>query len=604
MTQAFGPWNSTRPVGRWIAVCWLVLAVANGCLALNRSMRSEGTTNKHHLAARWVLLVALGAALLVRLVGADHEVFERAYQDEGTYYHHAAEINAGNPWRPSFVYGHVSYYAGAFALWLASLFPTGFAALATVWSGTVEAQAHQWLVLRVLVALLSAVTVLPVFGIAWWIVGGGTQDRPARALVAAACAALLYIFSPVFNHGSHLIISDYPSACLATFSLYCVVRILHTTNQRAQWRWYAAAGLFSGLAAATKYPAGTVAIAIVAAWVALTLEARRSSTAKERPSHLKTFTPLAIAGFSSLATFIAAMPTFILDPHFAIFAPRGMLFGIRQYSTGGWIGVIRENNLTFYLGVLGQALGWIALLAILVAPLALRVRERRRWLLMAFYPFAYLLLMLTMSLALERNLAPVIPVLAALAGVGVAGISEYLTSSVVKRLSARAWAPRILSSRVLSSVGPSVAIVLLAAAVPAWSTLQQTVSLARFSTRDIAARWLVDELPAGTRLFRESYTPRLPPEHFFLRRARFAARVPIEEIEQDRYQYVLLAGRAFNRFLRPADLTEDHHMVYAQRYREMFERYEEVKRFEPTRWRQGPTLILLRVVPRSNNDSG
>ncbi len=581
--QAFGLSGPTHSAGRIILPLLLALGLPLAALSIGRWVFGADESERWN---RWVIASMLALSLLVRLVGADHEVGERAYEDEGTYIHHAQEINQGKPWRWSFVYGHVSYYSGAFALWISELFPKAWASVARAWSGTEEPLAHQWLVLRLLVALLSAVTVLPVFAIARCIVAprraaatspGGGPAEPTAGRIAGSAAALLFIFSPVFNDGSHLIISDYPSACLATFCLYFVARIAFSAREReVDLRIdYALAGLFAGLAAATKYPAGIVALSIPSVWLIRSVKHRRLFS--------RDVLALVLATATAVVTFVATMPTFLREPHYAIFAPRGMLYGVRQYAAGGWIGVVPKSLFGYYASTAAEGLGWVALAALLLAPFFLPRAATKRWLMMAFFPALFVGLLVTMSMVVKRNLAPAEPMLSVLAGVGLWALGNRLAS----------WLPRSLvgTNRVWLMTG----VLLLGLAQPIVATTQQMVGLARQSTREVAAAWMIANLPEGTRVFRESYTPRLPPSHFFLRRARFAARVPPEEIEREGYQYVLLAGVAFGRFFDPDQRTETHHDVMAERYDDMFTRYPETKRFSPGRWRRGPTLFLLEV---------
>src|SRR6185295_10886475 len=109
-------------------------------------------------SGRFVLVALLVLALAVRLVGLGHEVEGRYYLDEGTYYHHATTILEGELFSPTFVYPHLLYYLDALALWLASLFPRARATLAAGLFGVEEPLAVSWLLLRGVVAVLSALT--------------------------------------------------------------------------------------------------------------------------------------------------------------------------------------------------------------------------------------------------------------------------------------------------------------------------------------------------------------------------------------------------------------------------------------------------------------
>ena len=81
-----------------------------------------------HGAAGLLLPALLALSLLVRCTGLAHEAEGRYYADEGTYYHHAKGIEAGQPLRLSFTYPHLLYDLDAVALWLLRLFPGAGAA--------------------------------------------------------------------------------------------------------------------------------------------------------------------------------------------------------------------------------------------------------------------------------------------------------------------------------------------------------------------------------------------------------------------------------------------------------------------------------------------
>ena len=74
----------------------VVLAVVATAVWLTRLLvRRLAGLRGWALAAAAVLPALLVLALVVRCVGLSHEVEGRYYLDEGTYYHHASEINAG-----------------------------------------------------------------------------------------------------------------------------------------------------------------------------------------------------------------------------------------------------------------------------------------------------------------------------------------------------------------------------------------------------------------------------------------------------------------------------------------------------------------------------
>jgi hypothetical protein len=490
-------------------------------------------------------------SLAVRSVGLSHEVDGRYYLDEGTYFHHANEIDKGNPLRLSFVYPHLMYYLDAIALWVTGLFP-GVAARWAGALGVTDSLSIQWLALRGVVALLSALTVIPVFRMAERL--GGSW--------AASAASLLLIFSPLYNDGSHLNICDVPSAFFATLCLLWVARLVDTESTRD----YVLAGICAGLAAGSKYPAGVVAVAIVAVWLRWRISRRDWSFG------------LLWAGLAAMATFAAVMPSMIFFPQAAFEGNRGIFFGVHQYGQGGWLGVMPDSNPRFYGGHLAESFGWVAVALGLSGYFLARRAElvRRLWLLP--YPVAFLALISAMNMVVKRNLYPVIPVLAVVLGVG---ISEWGRRLFLLRRPAFAW-------RVAAVAGLALACLW----IPADATVRQAASLASPSTRDEALTWIRANVPRGTSILKESYTPDFAEGEYEITHLRFAGRLPPEDLRQ--FQYVLLASSAYERFLDAEALRRPHQQEIARSYDEIFRTFELVKQWEPAETQLGPELRLYR----------
>ncbi len=554
---------------QWLSLIWpaRLFAIAVACLgvAVASLVLLAAWRRRRELAAAIGVLLTL--SFIFHLTGIDHEVGERAYRDEGTYYQHATSINEGDFVRGSFVYPHLLYYTYAIALWTCDLYPDAWNALATRWSGTTEALAHQWLALRLVVGLLAALTVVPVALIALALSGPGR-----RGVVAASLAGLFYVFSPLFNEGTHLFISDFPSACLATWCLWFVARSFDTPS----WTSAALAGSFSGAAAATKYPAGTVAMAIVLAWLI-----QRFS---ERRIRARDVGKLAVSTLTSLATFLLCSPSFFIDPQHALFGPRGMLFGFRQYAGGGWLGVQPDSHFAYYVSQLGQSFGWIAIVLTILGLVCVPRTRRAATLALATFPAAYLGLIISMTMVVKRNLATAVPILAALAGVGIVAL---ICRSVGP--TRRPWAAGVLAAAALAQ--------------PTITTIQQTRALAGPSTRERAEQWLIEHLPPGTSVLQESYTPRLPGHLFATRQTRFAGRVPIDEVESGDYDVLLLASSAYRRFLEPDALLREHQRAFARRYEHILS-YPKIHEVKASKLTLGPDLEIYRIPHETPSSTG
>lgn len=525
-----------------VASLWLIARIWQG-----------GRGESLSAADRWLLLLVI-LGLAVHWIGVDWEVTGRYYRDEGIYFAAANDINQGQVLPESFIYGHLPYYIYALALWIQNLFPAAFAWIAGALFGVTKEVDVSWILLRGIDTSLGALTIIPVFVIA----------RRIAGLPAAVIGSVLMIFSPLYNEITRLIISDVPSAFFAALSLMFVALLL---DEERYWP-YLMAGMAAGLAAACKYPAGVVAVAIVGIWIAWRFRSRRWSW------HLLS------AGAVSLATFLLVMPAFWAHSE-SVFVGQGkdLLFGFRQYGRGGWIGVMPTSNAAWYGRQVLTSFGLPIVLLGLSGWPWLKKESRRRLLWMLPFPVVYLALLVSMSMVVKRNLLPVIPALAALLGVGVAG---WLQLSE-RRL------PRLRT-------GWASLFVVLALAVPVYRTTLQTIALARTSTREEAAAWIDSRIPRGATIIKESYTPHLHKKKYTVHQTRFAARLPIEEIRSGDWDYVLLARNAYGRFLNPENWVKPHHEIFARSYEEMLQ-FERLQEFVPTRTRMGPTLELYKVDP-------
>ncbi len=530
----------------------------------------------HVRTRQWLIPALLALSLVVRLIGADHEVSGRYWGDEGTYYQHATQINEGKILTRSFVYPHLTYDLYAFVLWLAGLFPGAMErAVRALWGVTVPLE-REWLILRLVAALLGAFTVVPVALLARRIAAKAAAARPHLGTVAGAFAGLLLIANPHFNMGSHLFICDAPSAFFAAVSLAFAGRLLDAEKNRD----YVAAGIWAGLAAATKYPAGVVAIAIVALWASWRFVRFDEPGTKPR----RWSWGLLWAGLAAIMAFVTVMPSLAVYPDIALFGQRGMLFGARQYALHGWIGVTPQSNATFYLQLLVESFGPATLIIGLLGLFALDRPTRGRWLRMAVFPALFVGLLFSMAMVVKRNLYPAMPPLAALLGVGLAAAAVWAQGRIAER-----------RLRLRFAVVPLLAALCLAP--PAWRTTIETIGYARASTRELAAAWVYANLPPGARIVKEQYTPNFPDGTFEIVPTRFAGRLAEPEMREAGNDYLLLASDAYKRFLDPELLTKEHHKGIAHSYSTILGSYPKIGEWIPNRIRLGPIVQLYRLEP-------
>lgn len=495
-----------------------------------------------------LLLALLAAGVLLGMSGLGHEVGKGYYTDEGHYLHHAREVDAGKPFTRSFVYPHLTYYLDGFALWLADLFPGPVAWLASAVYGVEDAETVPWLVLRLVTAALGVGTVVPVFLAALSLSGP----------LAAALAGALVLFSVDYQEGFQVNTCDVPSAAFAALALMFAGLLLEGEDSRD----YALAGVAAGLAAAAKYPAGLVAVGIVAVWLVHRFRRRPWSWG------------IVWAGLAALGVFLAANPSLFVHPDAAFEGPRGFFFGLRQYARGGWVGVTPDSNTVFYLGQLLGNFGWPVVAAAAVGLFGLDPAVRRRLAMLAPFPLVFLFLVSSMNMVVVRNLFPVIPALAVFLGVAAAGVAGLV----------RSFSPRRRRAAL-------AALALLSLAGPAAAAVRQTATLVRASTRDLMSAWVRENVPEGAGILKESYTPSFSPLEYRTIERRFAYRIAEERFDDPRFDFVLLASSAYGRWLRP----ENEDRSWGDWYRRVFETNRLVNRVAPGPWRRGPELRLYRL---------
>jgi Ca2+/Na+ antiporter len=299
-----------------------------------------------------------------------------------------------------------------------------------------------------------------------------------------------------------------------------------------------------------------VAVAIIAVWLRWRLARRDFQLG------------LLWAGLAAMAAFVAVMPSLVVFPQAAFLGNRGMLFGVHQYGQGGWLGVTPRSNSGFYGGQIVESFGWPALLIGLTGLFRVRREDRHRWLWLTPYPLIFLALITAMSMVVKRNLYPVLPILAVFLGLGIA-----------------AWRDR--RGRLLTAV-----LLLVCLALPAWSTLQADVALARPTTREEAAAWIRTHVPPGASIMKESYTPDFRGGEYRVLHRRFVARLSLDELR--RFDYVLVANAAYARFDDSAALARPHQKEMAVRYQEIFRTFELVREWRPAGLQEGPVLRLYR----------
>jgi 4-amino-4-deoxy-L-arabinose transferase-like glycosyltransferase len=357
---------------------------------------------------------------------------------------------------------------------------------------------------RLATALIGAATV-------WILYRLGTDLGSRRVGLLAAAQLAVH---PMHVRESHFILTDVPVTALTTAALWLSVRAAERSTGAA----YAWAGAASGLAAAAKYTGGIAFTAVAAVWLI-----------HERREPLRWHTGVAALS-SAIVAFLIAAPYTILDlPSFLNgFAAQFARFaGGARSGEPAWLVYIKHLSLAARFSVPAAVLG--------LAVVCRRRRDAIRWFPLIAFVGTYFYALATHAPVFGRYALPLIPPLCLFAAIAVVEAVRML-------------------SRIPTLARPGRDRLFLAFAIVGMSidggvgSVRWIRDLRRPDTRTIAAEWLRQNLPPGTRMAVENSGPT------YLGRAGFgvvATELLIEhplEWYQRRVRYLVVSSTSLERY--------------------------------------------------------
>lgn len=295
---------------------------------------------------------------------------------------------------------------------------------------------------------------------------------------AGILAGLITALSPLLVSFSKVIRSDIMATFFLLLACWFCVRIFDSPG----WKNFFLAGVFTGMAAATKYPAVIFTLVILLAYLMV------FRTDLKQIRHLLAGAGGSIAGFVVSAPFLV----FSLDTVFANLAHEA-----RTADFGTHEGIFAK--LSWYIQ---YPLVWnLSLAGLLLVALGLWLVLRRRskaGILIASFPLLFLVFISSLSLMWERWIIPTLPFFCLLIGYSI----DWLHEKVRKRMNLK--------------VGAAAAAVLVVFVILPLlqSDLKILGSKMGTDTRTEAAGWILENIPHNSNLLLEVQTPFLPNDTF------------------------------------------------------------------------------------------
>ncbi|MDZ7372001.1 MAG: glycosyltransferase family 39 protein [candidate division KSB1 bacterium] len=393
---------------------------------------------------------------------------------------------------------------------------------------------------RLITALFNLATV----GLVYFI--GKRLGGPAVGLIAALFLAV----EPTNIDNARIVGPD----ALMTFFCVAVSAFALQILDRGRLRDYLAAGLAVGFAVASKYNAVLIAAVIP---VAHALRGNRPIL-DNRPLY---------AALAGIAGFLFVMPFALLD--FRTFI-RQALWEASHYSRAGHPGM--EGKALFwylrYMAKTGAPLYLFAALQILRGIL----HRHRSTLLLSAFPVTYFAFISLMKVRNDRTFLPIIPFAALLA----AQFILYLHQEILRRTKGRFSFAAVL-------------LVLLVLLQPLRLTLREHATHLRPDSRDLAREWVYANIPQGSKIAVESYSPYIDPQRYQVQGFHKLIDQSAEAYLAQGFQVIIFSQGMYGRFFREPQRYADE----IARYQALFERFPLLQSFSGGNYE----VRIHRVVP-------
>jgi len=520
------------------------------------------------LRTRWPIIslaLILFLAVGLRLYGVDFGLPYSYHPDEWNHIRIVADMFRQGGLNPGW-FKKPSLYFYLLALAYIVYFPlsvmqgrsTSLSSLAETIVGNegVVADPLSLLWVRIFFALFGILTVLAVY-----LIGRRFYNRYVGLL-----AALLLAVAPA--HAvlqAHAVNADAPMIFFLVLSLaFCSLAL-----ETGKGRDHALAGLFVGLATSIKYNGLVAAILLVATYI---MTRRRSNALRNL-----------MIGLASVGV------GFLLGTPFAMLTPqkffREATYELQHYSRGH-VGSEGSSWLFYARYLLHDAGELMVGLGIVGIILAFYRREKQEVLLAAF-PMVYYLWISLFKVHFGRIAAPLVPFLALLS----ARVIELAIEACTPRLNRFAFSRPLVYGL----------LAMLVIALPVYRTVQRDCLLSQTDVRTIALEWARANIPPGSKVAMEPYSPplgTLPVEITVLkgvsRLLGGAAQHPPEWYQEKGFDYLVVSSGRYGRIFS----DPERYAKAVARYEAIFKAFPLTKEFVgPLMGTHGGVIRIYQVPP-------
>ncbi len=359
--------------------------------------------------------------------------------------------------------------------------------------------------------------------------------------VSLLAALFVAVLPPNVAHSRYVT----PDTFVTFFALAAFVSAAWLLKGRGLMPTYVLAGALVGLTASTKYNGGLVILPLVTAHM---MRARQKALADPK---------LLVAILAAGLGFVVATPYALLDHQLFL---RDLNFDRQHYSQGH--AGMEGNTLRWYITYMSKTAVPVYALAIAESIRGFWVRSKES-ILISVFPLTYFAFISSFTVRNDRTLLPSTPFLALLAAVLLVHLFQ-----TARRLALR---NQCVTGLVLASV-----LVSLAVAVPLSATVREAVRLSVVDSRETARLWISVNLPVGSQIAIEAYSPFVEPTVHVVRGFNSIIDQEPEWYVENGFEYLVFSEGMYGRYYR----EPGRYAAEIARYDLFFAEFPLVKKFD------------------------